>query len=82
VNNQKGLTMFVDRCLFVLLSFCSFNHCVVCPSIYGFWLPLWCHQTLLKVIPGVSLLLFKQYWKNIQGHITDDVILCIKLNTT
>ena len=30
---------FVDRCL----SFCpfSFGHCVVCPSIYGFWLPLW-----------------------------------------
>jgi hypothetical protein len=28
---------FVDRCL----SFCpfSFVHCVVCPSIYGFWLP-------------------------------------------
>jgi len=30
---------FVDRCL----SFCpfSFVHCVVCPSIYGFWLLLW-----------------------------------------
>jgi hypothetical protein len=30
---------FVDRCL----SFCSFSfcHCVVCSSIYGFWLPLW-----------------------------------------
>ena len=28
---------FVDRCL----SFCtfSFGHCVVCSSIYGFWLP-------------------------------------------
>ena len=36
---------FVDRCL----SFCtfSFGHCVVCSSIYGFWLPL---QTLLIVI--------------------------------
>ena len=30
---------FVDRCL----SFChfSFGYCVVCPSIYGFWLLLW-----------------------------------------
>jgi hypothetical protein len=30
---------FVDCCL----SFCnfSFGHCVVCSSIYGFWLPLW-----------------------------------------
>ena len=39
---------FVDRCL----SFCTFSfcHCVVCSSsIYGFWLPLWHSQTLLKV---------------------------------
>jgi hypothetical protein len=38
---------FVDRCL----SFCpfSFGHCVVCfSSIYGFWLPLWYLQTLIK----------------------------------
>ena len=30
---------FLDRCL----SFClfSYGHCVVCPSIYSFWLPLW-----------------------------------------
>ena len=31
---------FVDRCYF------SFDHCVVCPSIYGFWLSLWYLQTL------------------------------------
>ena len=40
---------FVDRCL----SFCnfSFGHCVVCySSIYGFWLPLWYLQTLLKIL--------------------------------
>ena len=37
---------FVDRSL----SFCvfSFGHCVVCSSIYGFWLPLWYLQTLLS----------------------------------
>jgi len=37
---------FVDRCL----SFCpfSFGHCIVFPTIYGFWLPLWYLQTLLK----------------------------------
>jgi hypothetical protein len=36
---------FVDRCL----SFCPFyfGYCVVCSSIYGFWLPLWYLQTLL-----------------------------------
>ena len=39
---------FVDR----YLSFCplSFDHCVVCSSsIYGFWLPLWYLQTLLRI---------------------------------
>jgi hypothetical protein len=39
---------FIDRCL----SFCpfSFGHCVVCfSSVYRFWLPLWCLQTLLKL---------------------------------
>ena len=36
---------FVDRCL----SFCifSFGHCVVCSSIYGFWLPLWYLLTIV-----------------------------------
>ena len=31
--------VFGDHCL----SFCPFSsgHCIVCPSIYGFWLPLW-----------------------------------------
>ena len=29
----------VDRCL-SFYTF-SFGHCVVCPLIYGFWLPLW-----------------------------------------
>ena len=35
---------FVDHCL----PFCHFScgHCVVCHSIYGFWLPLWYLQTL------------------------------------
>ena len=36
----------VDRCLSLCPLFC---HCVVCPSsIYGFWLPLWYLQTLLR----------------------------------
>jgi hypothetical protein len=42
----------VNRCL----SFCplSFGHCAVCPSsIYGYWLPFWYLQTLLRC-PFVS----------------------------
>jgi hypothetical protein len=38
---------FVDRCL-SLCTF-SFGHCVVCSSIYRFWLPLWYLQTLLPI---------------------------------
>ena len=34
---------FVDCCLSFLC------HCVDCPSIYEFWLPLWCLQTLLTM---------------------------------
>ena len=39
---------FVDRCLF-LCTF-SFVHCVVCSSIYGFWLHLWYLQTRLALV--------------------------------
>jgi predicted GIY-YIG superfamily endonuclease len=38
-------------------SISSFDHCVVCSSsIYGFWLPLWCLQTLpLTIVLSVPL---------------------------
>ena len=36
----------IFKLLFVLLPF-SFCHCIVCPSIYGFWLPLWYLQASL-----------------------------------
>jgi hypothetical protein len=35
--------LFVDRC-FSFWFFFSFGHYIVCPLIYGFWLPLWCLQ--------------------------------------
>jgi hypothetical protein len=47
------------RLLLVLLSF--FSHCVVCPSIYGFWLPLWYLQTLLIWRPLCIVLWCSQY---------------------
>ena len=43
------MVCFVD--LFLYLCTFYFSHCVVCSSsIYGFWLPLWYLQTLLKKI--------------------------------
>jgi len=39
-------TRFLVLCVMFCLSF-FFGHCVVCPSIYGFWLPLWYLHTLL-----------------------------------
>ena len=61
---------FVDRCL----SFCTFSfpHCVVCPSIYGLWLPLWYlknvhlkikSQRILKLF--VYLVVFNATFNNI-----------------
>jgi hypothetical protein len=43
---------FVDRCL----SFClvSFGHFIVCPPIYGFWLPRWYLQTRLATIATIT----------------------------
>jgi hypothetical protein len=43
---------FVDRCL--SFSTFSFGHCVVCSSIYGFWLPLWYLQTCTQQTQGVN----------------------------
>jgi hypothetical protein len=39
-------------CICFVYRFCSFSfgHCVVCPSIYGFWIPLWYLQTLLLIL--------------------------------
>ena len=47
------------RSLFVLL---SFFHCIVCPSIYGCWLPLWYLQISLK---QTCLLFFIYRYKEI-----------------
>jgi hypothetical protein len=49
----------VGRCLF----FCTFSsgHCVICPSIYGFWLPLWCLQFLLIVLIRLGLEFIKPF---------------------
>jgi hypothetical protein len=35
------------RSLFAPFCAFSFGHCVVCPSIYDFWLPIWYLQTFL-----------------------------------
>jgi hypothetical protein len=37
----------------LITSLVSFGHCIVCPSIYGFWLPLW---YVLAIV--LSVLLF------------------------
>ena len=49
VHVAWSLSFYVVFCrsLFVVLSLFSFGHCVVCPSIYSFWLPLWYLQTFL-----------------------------------
>jgi len=50
---------FEDCCL----SFCpfSFCHCVICPSIHRFWLPLWYLQTLLEYNRSMFIHLYAYY---------------------
>ena len=38
VRVARSLVFYVIRCKLLFVLF-SFWHCVVCPSIYGFWLP-------------------------------------------
>jgi hypothetical protein len=51
---------FVGRCF----SYCtfSFGHCVVCYSIYGFWLHIWYLQTLLSKVTWLELIITKKYF--------------------
>ena len=53
---------FLDRCL----SLCpfSFDHYVVCPSIYGLWWPLWYLQTHLKYGPMGNVFNQINVWEN------------------
>ena len=46
-HNFKIIMDFVEDCHWVFLSFVRFliGHCIVCPSIYHHWLPLWHIQT-------------------------------------
>jgi hypothetical protein len=48
----------------VITTLVSFDHCIVCPSIYGFWLPLWYLLTIaLSVLPfTASDYLFGIFW--------------------
>ena len=42
----------------------SFGHCVICPSIYSFWLPLWYLLTIVLSVPPFSAsdCLFGIFW--------------------
>jgi hypothetical protein len=59
-----SVLFFVDFCL----SFCSFSfgHCVICPSIYGFWLPIWYLRFTASDYPfGIFKLFLLKLWYRI-----------------
>jgi hypothetical protein len=61
IRDTQSLVLFVCfvDCCFSLCPF-SLGHCVVCSSsIYGFWLPLWCLQTLLGTVYFFGILIFQ-----------------------
>jgi len=53
VRFARSFSVVFCGSLFVLLSF-TFGHYVVCPSIYGLWLPLWYLQSLLLLYTTVA----------------------------
>ena len=69
-------------CRSLHVSFCtfSFGHCVVCSSIYGFWLPLWYLQTLLvKVIFGYLLWHYRLFFFLYENWVKSDEMLKINI---
>jgi hypothetical protein len=66
----------ISNCIFIhesknkMLS-CQLGHCVVCSSIYGFWLPLWYLQTLLWTVTT-----FCQVQED-QTNVHNSGILCV-----
>jgi hypothetical protein len=55
-GNQKPL--IGGQSMFLITSLISVDHCIVCPSINGFWLPLW---YLLIIISPVLPLTVSDY---------------------
>ena len=52
--------------IFVYLCPFSFGHCVDCPSIYRFWLPLWYLQTRLKLcihVNKIKIYIYINVWR-------------------
>jgi hypothetical protein len=54
-----GLTISYVCVLYIVVCPFSFGHCVVCSSIYGFYLLLWYLQTLLTFTNAISA---KDFW--------------------
>ena len=71
--------LFVDCCL----SFAAFS-CVVCSSIYGFWLPLWylqtlpsitfCHRKCCSETKRSPVLKFKWYFLTLSEHLSSPLV--------
>ena len=47
LNLWFSVWYFVDHCL--LFRPFSFGHCIVCPSIYGFWLPPFFNYNIVRM---------------------------------
>jgi hypothetical protein len=46
---------------------CSFGHCIVCPSIYRFWLPFW--YLLNSLTTNILIQLCIRYWRYIKTYL-------------
>ena len=63
---------------FLVTPMVSFGHCIICPSIYGFWLPLWyllaiVLSVLQYTVSGYPYGIFKHFLTKHQGVVVDVV---------
>ena len=49
VRVAESLVLFVVLCRSLFCLYFYVGYCIVCQSIYGFWLPLWYLQTFLHI---------------------------------
>jgi hypothetical protein len=75
----KGKMSKLPINVFIIICPCLFSidHCIVCPLIYGFWLPLWHFQTFLNSIYYfIHIFYLNVYYVDAIIVFIGDIIMC------
>jgi hypothetical protein len=81
VRVTRSLILCEELCrsLFVLLSF-FFCHCVVCPSMYEFWLPVWCLQPRLSWLHHFTKRKCGRFWHIKNSLVSNPFYISVYIN--